>query len=206
MVNDVLSPFSASAYGELVRELSDRRLRLVGCAFLPEADADLLTLGARSDLVLLGVFGFFDPVHPAAAWALPLLQKMGIRIVVASGDFTDILVRILGDIGIDVPSSNVMNGEQLAALVKQLGFDGLVEWVRARGSDPLVFGRVSSEDKERIDRALRTAGEKTLTNGDGANDVGMLHSGTFGLAMGKASQAAKKAAMAKAEDVGAIPR
>jgi P-type Ca2+ transporter type 2C len=113
---------------------------------------------AERDLRLLGLLGLADPPRPEAAEAILRAREAGVRTVMITGDHAVTAGAIAREIG----------------LVRE-------------GDDPrnVLHARVTAEDKLRIVRDLKAAGEIVGMTGDGVNDAPALREAHIGIAMGR---------------------
>ena len=111
------------------------------------------------DLDLLGLIGIADPPREEAMRAVATARRAGVRTVMITGDHPATASAIARELGI-VPSAGEVAG--------------------------FVHARATPEDKLRIVRDLKTAGDVVAMTGDGVNDAPALREAHIGIAMGKA--------------------
>ncbi len=162
-----------------VHALADEGLRVIAVARrgLPDgATMDPSTIEAG--LTVLGLAAMRDPPRPEVPAAVERAKRAGIKVVVITGDYGPTAQAIAEDVGIvSRERVRVLRGVQLTAMT-----DGaIVEEVR-RGD--VIFARMSPEQKHRVVRALKSAGEVVAVTGDGANDAPSLREADIGVAMG----------------------
>jgi Ca2+-transporting ATPase len=142
--------------------------------------------GAQHDFPfeLVGLVGLADPVRPEVPEAIAECHGAGIRVVMITGDHPETAQSIASQIGL---SGALMTGRELAD-VDEHELRGRVEAVS-------VFARVVPEQKLRIVRAVRAAGEVVAMTGDGVNDAPALKAADIGIAMGgRGTDVAREAA------------
>jgi Ca2+-transporting ATPase len=122
-----------------------------------------------------GLVALADPLRPAAAAAIALCRRAGIRVLMITGDHAATARAIAQEAGID--AREVVTGPQLEALDD--------EALRACVARTQVFARVRPEQKLRLVLALRAAGEIVAMTGDGVNDAPALKAAHIGIAMGR---------------------
>ena len=150
--------------------IGQRRSSGVDLAEAERANADMAARGLRvlavargrgteeRDLELLGLIGIADPPRPEAIAAIADARGAGIRIVMITGDHAITALAIAKEMGI------VREGEDAAKR---------------------VYARATPDDKLRIVRDLKKAGEIVAMTGDGVNDAPALREAHIGIAMGK---------------------
>ncbi len=127
------------------------------------------------DFVYRGLVGLADPIREAVPAAVRQLQQAGIRVIMITGDYPVTASAIAAQAGIG--GGNVLTGGEIARLDNH-------ELAR-RIEGITVFARVMPEQKLRIVRALKAAGEVVAMTGDGVNDAPSLKSAHIGIAMGQ---------------------
>lgn len=169
---------------ETFQKLSEQGYRVIAVSYKKvEADSAFKN-SAERDLVFLGFVTFADPLSATAKESLIALKKDGVRVKILTGDNEWVTRRICSDVGIKtdrlVLGSEIekMNGIALVQAVKE--------------SD--VFARLSPAQKQRIIRALKSAGHVVGFLGDGINDAPSLHDADIGIAVSGAVDVAREAA------------
>ncbi len=135
---------------------------------LPAAQHDI-------DFEYLGLAGLLDPVRPGVPEAVRDCARAGVRTVMITGDYPGTALAIAREIGLD-DQGGCITGPELAGMTD----DELARRVRAVN----VFARMVPEQKLRLVRALKSAGEVVAMTGDGVNDAPALRAADIGLAMG----------------------
>ena len=181
--DDSLQGALLSAHNRFAREA----LRVLGVAYKtydrePPRSAEAL----ESGLTFGGLAGIIDPPREESAHAVAVAKEAGIKTVMITGDHLDTARAIAERIGILYGDKKVMNGSELRALSD--------EQLAAVIGDYRVFARTSPEDKIRIVKAFRAAGEVVAMTGDGVNDAPALKAADVGIAMGSGTDVAKEAA------------
>jgi len=120
---------------------------------------------STSDLVLVGLVAFADPVRPTASAAVATCARAGIRPVLVTGDHVGTAIAVARSVGIPVDGART----------------GLPE-----GDDvPPVLARVTPEEKLEVVERLQARGEVVAMTGDGVNDAPALRRADVGVAMGR---------------------
>ena len=138
----------------------------------------------ESDLCLVGFLVFSDPVRSEVASTLKELHSLGISLKIITGDNLLVASQIARDIGLNV--SQVLTGPQL----QRISDEALPRWA----SKTALFAEIEPNQKERIVRALKTAGEVVGYLGDGINDAPALRTADVGISVQNAVDVAKDAA------------
>jgi cation-transporting P-type ATPase I len=166
------------------KELGTAGLRVLGVAEARVAtDHDLAQL---PDLCFRGFIAFRDPVRPTSAQAVADLHDAGVTTYMLTGDHPSTAEAVAREVGLLPPGGIVMSGGALAQFSDE-ELDAQLRRVR-------VFARVTPAQKVRIVRALQRAGRVVAMVGDGANDAPAIRLANVGIAVGKQSTAAARAA------------
>ena len=184
---------------QLVKGAPEAVAALVG-APLPAELADAIADAAgRGERVLLlaagpaetapeyvGLLRFHDPPRPEVPAAISACHRAGIRVLMLTGDHPATARAIAARIGLCDGDADVLEGAAIDALDDR----ALVEQLR----DVAILARTTPEQKLRIVRALRAAGEVVTVTGDGVNDAPALRVADVGIAMGRrGTEVAKQA-------------
>jgi P-type Ca2+ transporter type 2C len=168
-----------AAAGERVMVVAQRDLD--PAAFDP--GADLLAL--VGDLTLLAMVGIVDPPRAEAKAAIAECRAAGIRVRMITGDHAATAAAIATELGIEGRAVTgaefaAMSDEELLAQLPEIG----------------VVARVAPEDKLRLVRLLKQAGNVAAMTGDGVNDAPALKAADIGVAMGiTGTEVSKEAAV-----------
>ncbi len=149
------------------RQLTDKQARHA------RVDPEALARLASEELSLLGFLGISDTVRPGARSMMGDLDRRGLRPVVITGDHPVTAAAVLADLGLHIPASQVMTGDQWAALSRRQRGDAVTRMG--------VFARMSPEQKVQIVQALEGAGVATAMVGDGANDAAAIRAASVGI-------------------------
>lgn len=129
----------------------------------------------ESQLALVGLVAFADPVRPGVAEALADCRAAGVRVIVITGDHPVTAKAVAESLGL--AHVRVATGADLDAAEDE-GLATLVSTVD-------IFARTRPEQKHRIVRALRAQGHVVAMTGDGTNDAPALREADIGIAMGR---------------------
>jgi magnesium-transporting ATPase (P-type) len=129
---------------------------------------------------------FRDPVRRTSAQAVADLQAAGVVSFMLTGDHPSTAEAIAREVGLLPPGGIVMSGGALAQFTDD-ELDAQLKRVR-------VFARVTPAQKVRIVRALQRTGRVVAMVGDGANDAPAIRLANVGIAVGRHSTAAARAA------------
>jgi Ca2+-transporting ATPase len=148
-----------------------------------DAGGDLI--GLVEDLTLLAMVGIVDPPRAEARTAIAECKSAGIRVRMITGDHATTAAAIAGELGIE---GRAITGTEFAAMSD----DKLLEELPGIG----VVARVAPEDKLRLVRLLKRAGNVVSMTGDGVNDAPALKAADIGVAMGiTGTEVSKEAAV-----------
>jgi Ca2+-transporting ATPase len=156
-----------------VQQLAAQGMRVLAVAdarFPADPGEDPAKLSYR----LQGLLGFFDPVRADVPAALAEATRAGIGVAMITGDYPATALAAARAAGIDT-REGVVSGTDLPA-----EGDLPPRLIEAR-----VFARIMPEQKLRLIRAFKAAGEVVAMTGDGINDAPALAAADIGIAMGR---------------------
>jgi Ca2+-transporting ATPase len=128
------------------------------------------------DFTFLGLVGFLDPPRPEVAAAIAQCRLAGVRILMLTGDHPATARAVARQVGLS-ERPEVITGVEIAAL------DDVALLQRLKAVD--LCARLQPEQKLRLVRVLRQAGEVVAMTGDGVNDAPALKAADVGIAMGE---------------------
>ncbi len=153
--------------------MSATGLRVLAAARKPVVDdAD-----PEIDLVFLGLAAMMDPPRAGVREAIAVCARAGIRAVMITGDHPLTAVAVARELGLWTTGDEALTGPELQIMSDA---DLSVRIARVR-----VFARTTPEQKLRIVRAFKAAGEVVAMTGDGVNDAPALREAHIGIAMGR---------------------
>ncbi len=176
------SKLPAGASAQLDR-LFAKGARAIAVATGDGAGMDTVAPAQERGLELAGFLSFSDPPKTGAAASLARLRSLGIEVKVLTGDNDRVAVKVCNDLDI------VVQGTLTGAEVEAMDDAALAAKVPAT----TVFARVAPEQKSRIIKAARAAGNAAFL-GDGVNDAVALHDADVGISVQDATDVAKDAA------------
>ncbi|MEZ5736122.1 MAG: cation-translocating P-type ATPase [Novosphingobium sp.] len=156
-------------------EMAASGLRVLGVAEACWDNGELPASQRHFDFAFRGFVGLADPIRETVPDAVRQLREAGIRVTMITGDYPATASAIAEQAGID--GGGVMSGEEIARLDDSE--------LASRIGDIAIFARVMPDQKLRIVRALKAAGEVVAMTGDGVNDSPSLKAAHIGIAMGQ---------------------
>ena len=142
------------------------------------------TIDDEKNMTLVGFIGFLDPPKESAKEAITKLNKAGIRVIVLTGDNSDVARCICKKVGINL--KNIVIGSQ----IDKLSDSALVRILRNTN----IFAKLSPIQKARIVRVLKDSGNIVGYMGDGINDSPSLTNSDVGISVDTAVDIAKESA------------
>ncbi len=141
----------------------------------------------ESGMTFVGLVGLADPPRQEAKEAVAICQRVGIKVVMITGDHKITALAIARELRIYQEGKVALTGEDLDKLSED-ELEKIVDQVT-------VYARVSPLDKIKIVRAWKKRGEIVAMTGDGVNDAPALKQADIGIAMGiTGTDVAKEAA------------
>ena len=138
----------------------------------------------ETGMCFMGFVLFSDPLKSGIAATIERLRGLGVSLKVITGDNVLVAASVAREIGFD--KAEVLSGAELKVMS-----DGAL---LNRVGKVNVFAEVEPNEKERIIRALRKAGNVVGYMGDGINDASALHAADVGLSVESAVDVAKEVA------------
>ncbi|KAJ3019984.1 P-type ATPase [Thoreauomyces humboldtii] len=190
-LNDMTPEPMTDAFVELVSHkastMASRGLRVLALAMrkVSPAEAQEIILAkkesaAERELVFIGLIGLIDPAKAGVKESVEICRRAGIRVVMITGDHIATASAIAKQLGILDPAraaaSRAMKGYEIDLLSE--------EQLAALKPFPVVFARVSPDNKLKIVKALQSKGFSVAMTGDGVNDAPAIKQADVGVAMG----------------------
>ena len=147
-------------------------------------DTNFFDISDEKEMVLLGFIGFLDPPKESAKTAIERLNKLGIRVIVLTGDNLEVTKCICKKVGIN--TQEIIEGSQ----IENLEDSGVIRLLKHNN----IFVKLSPIQKARIVRLLKNAGNVVGYMGDGINDAPSLTNSDVGISVDTAVDIAKESA------------
>lgn len=170
---------------EIVSRLAREGHKVIACASLTMAAADLHGLEPEGGYKFIGLLAFADPARPEAAAAIKACRDAGIHVLMVTGDHPDTAGAIAREIGLGGASPHVYSAEDEDFTSKSGAFFTSID----------VVARAMPSQKLAIVKALQASGEIVAVTGDGINDIPAIQTADIGIAMGaRGTRGAKEVA------------
>ncbi|KAI8622422.1 hypothetical protein BC830DRAFT_1089015 [Chytriomyces sp. MP71] len=132
---------------------------------------------AESNLIFVGLIGLIDPPKAGVRESVAKCKLAGIKVIMITGDHVTTATAIGKQLGIvDADNNRCMKGGELDLLSE----DALADL----HPFPVVFARVSPDNKLKIVCALQSRLYVVAMTGDGVNDAPAIKKADVGIAMG----------------------
>jgi len=166
------------------KDLNTQGFRVVAVANKMNVKNHKFSVKDEKELTLLGFIGFLDPPKESAKIAVEKLNNSGIRVIVLTGDNSEVTRSICKRVNIN--SDNILTGSQLDKLS-----DTAVLRVLKNVN---IFSKLSPIQKSRVIRLLKEDGNVVGYMGDGINDSPSLTDSDIGISVDTAADVAKETA------------
>jgi calcium-translocating P-type ATPase len=180
-----LGPASRTRVRRRAEQLAGQGYRVLAVAERPDRPRRQLTSEEVTGLTLLGFLALSDPVRPAASASITALRQSGVQIVMITGDHPATARAIAERLDV-LNGGRVITGPQLDAL-DDSQLDALLPQVS-------VVARGTPAHKVRVVRAFQRLHRTVAMTGDGANDAPAIRLAEVGIALGRRSTPAARAA------------
>jgi Ca2+-transporting ATPase len=173
-----LEPGAAAAWRDRIAALAAEGHKMLACADRSvgrDAAAE-----PDAGYTFLGLLAFEDPLRAGVADAIAAARRLGIRVIMLTGDHPATAVAIAAELGLGEGRPSVREGDAVVADDAPL---------------PDVVARCLPAQKLVLVQRLKRQGECVAVTGDGINDVPALRAADVGIAMGeRGTRAARDAA------------
>ena len=170
---------------KIAKELNKQGLRVVAvCKKYDIEKIENFKVSDENKMILTGFIGFLDPPKASAKEAIEKLNKAGIRVIVLTGDNSDVTKCVCDKVNIN--TSQILVGNQIDKM-SDMALKRVIKRVN-------VFAKLSPIQKARIIRILKEAGNTVGYMGDGINDSPSLINSDIGISVDTAVDIAKETA------------
>ena len=169
---------------EEYERLSSEGFRVLALAFKDLEGKPAYGKDDEKDMVLKGYVAFLDPPKETAGRAIATLQEHGVSVKVLTGDNELVSKKICHEVGI--ATDQILLGNQVETMS-----DAELASAAAKAT---LFARLTPGHKQRIIKALQSAGHVVGFLGDGINDAPALRVADVGISVDTAVDIAKESA------------
>jgi Ca2+-transporting ATPase len=171
-----------------IAEFTDTGARVIALAYKNKivTKSGHLEADDLENLTLVGFFSLRDQIRTDVKQAIQSCREAGIRVVIITGDNARTATAIVKEIGLEINSHNVVDGDELDKMTEAE--------LKKRIRDIRLYARVSPHHKLRIVNAFQEIGKTVAMTGDGINDSPALKKADIGVAIGSGTDVAKEAA------------
>lgn len=156
----------------------------MGLSYKVLDDSDNINDQKASDMIFRGLLLFIDPLKDDVKDVITEMDSMGVRLKMITGDNKEIAKNIGSQIGLN-PEKILLGKDLKSYSISQLNKKVL---------DLDIFAEISPNQKEKIIRAYKEAGEIVGYMGDGINDAPAIKQADVGMSVNTAADTAKDAA------------
>ncbi|WP_296129839.1 magnesium-translocating P-type ATPase [uncultured Anaerococcus sp.] len=169
---------------DLFSKFSSQGYRVLGLAYKDLSDESDFENEKAEDMVFKGFLLFIDPLKEDIKEVISQMNDLGVALKMITGDNCEIAKNIGSQIGLD--PEKILLGQDLSSYsISQLNKKVL---------DIDIFAEISPNQKEKIIRAYKEAGEIVGYMGDGINDAPAIKQADVGISVDTAVDTAKDAA------------
>ncbi len=168
------------------KEMGENGKRVIAVAYKDcgaEMPSDLIE--AETNLNLIGLISFIDPIKPTTVEAIKKAKELGVQVKIITGDSPEVAGAVAFQVGLSSSHKDVLTGEEVDALSPSERL--------TKVSACSVFARVTPEQKYTIIQTLQSSFEVGFL-GEGINDAPALKIANVGLVVESASDVARESA------------
>lgn len=162
-------------------QMSSEALRVLAFAYrnMEDISENDYVKESEKKLIWVGMMGMIDPPRIGVSEAILKCAKMGIRVMMITGDYEITAEAIAKKAGI------IQNGEDYELIsgkkLMEMSDDEIYSRTKKK---KIIFARIAPQQKLRIASILKSKGEIVAMTGDGVNDAPALKKADIGVAMG----------------------
>jgi len=172
-------------YEEKIRDrfetLSRGGFRVLGVSCRDMGSDRSIRKDQEKDMTFLGFLVLFDPPKEGVSETIQKLRQLGVSLKIITGDNRWVAAAVSQQVGGQTPQ--LLTGEDLRSMSE--------EALARRANEVDVFAEVEPNQKERVLRALKKAGNVLGYMGDGINDVPALQAADVSISVDRAVDVAK---------------
>ncbi|MFO3666680.1 magnesium-translocating P-type ATPase [Anaerococcus kampingiae] len=169
---------------DLFSKFSSQGFRVLGLAYKDLSGESDFENEKAEDMIFKGFLLFIDPLKEDIKEVISQMNDLGVALKMITGDNCEIAKNIGSQIGLD--PERILLGQDLSSYsISQLNKKVL---------DIDIFAEISPNQKEKIIRAYKEAGEIVGYMGDGINDAPAIKQADVGISVDTAADTAKDAA------------
>jgi P-type Mg2+ transporter len=165
-------------------QLSNKGFRVIAVSYKDVTGDPVINKDDEANMIFLGFLIFTDPLKEGITESIQHLKDKGIALKILTGD-NYLVARYLAQ-QINLRSAEVLTGTDLHNLTS--------EALKRKIEQVDVFAEILPAQKERIIKALQSAGHSVGYMGDGINDANALKAADVGISINNAVDVAKEAA------------
>lgn len=170
---------------KIAKNLNKDGMRVVAVSRRTDINSiDNFSVKDENNMILLGFISFLDPPKESSKMAVEKLNNAGVRVIVLTGDNTEVTECICKKVNIN--TSKIVTGNMIDKLT-DIAVIRLLKNVN-------VFTKLSPIQKARIVRLLKESGNVVVYMGDGINDTPSLTNSDVGISVDTAVDIAKETA------------
>ncbi len=168
---------------KILAKMNNDGFRMIAVAVRElEREEKEYSVADEKGMTLVGFLAFLDPPKPSSGAALRKLEELGVAVKILTGDNELVTDKICREV--NLPVTGALSGEQIEKMSEKE--------LAAAATVANVFYKLTPPDKERIIRALKSAGHTVGYLGDGINDAPALRAADVGISVDDAVDIAKE--------------